>query len=292
MSIESIQQTQRRDYFQFTAPMRDVMRIMARRNASPRARAGLVLDLQAGAGPEVEIESRAIPVVAYSVAAGDLIALITEPAEDAEAEGGKIDLFLPRAPFDKVADEQGAERIEALKLGAGSAVGDATVASLRDCLRHATHPATANAVVVGQIHQALTVHLAQTYGGLRPPAARASGGLAPWQLRLARNTFDRHLDGSFSLTALARECLLSRSYFSRAFTRSTGLTPHRWLVRRRIEVAKEMMDDQRLSLAEIALACGFADQSHFTRNFSKACGTTPGSWRRSQADKARQSRSR
>ena len=281
--MEPIQQTHRRDYFRFTAPMRDVTRIMARRNASPCARNVLVLDLQADTGPEVEIESRAVPVVPYPTAVGDLVALITEPSEDAKAEGGEISLLLPREPFDRVADEQGVERIDALSLAAGSAVGDTTVSNLGDCLTHAAHQATGSEVVVSQIRQALTVHLAQTYGGLHPPETRASGGLAPWQLCLARNTFDQHLDGSFSLKTLARECGLSCSYFARAFARSTGLPPHRWLQQRRIEAAKEMMRDPRLSLAEIALACGFADQSHFTRIFSKACAVTPGSWRRSRA---------
>jgi AraC family transcriptional regulator len=55
------------------------------------------------------------------------------------------------------------------------------------------------------------------------------------------------------------ECRLSASHFSRAFRRNTGAAPHRWLMTRRVEVAKEKLRDGRLSLSDVALACGFAD---------------------------------
>jgi AraC family transcriptional regulator len=62
--------------------------------------------------------------------------------------------------------------------------------------------------------------------------------------------------------------------------------PHRghgaanWLLKHRIEVAKEKLHDRRLSLSEVALACGFADQSHLTRVFTRTVGVNPGAWRR------------
>jgi AraC-like DNA-binding protein len=73
------------------------------------------------------------------------------------------------------------------------------------------------------------------------PRPLVSGGLAPWQLRLARDTINANLDGDFSLEQIARECRLSVSHFARAFTRSTGISPHRWLMQRRVEVAKDLM---------------------------------------------------
>jgi AraC family transcriptional regulator len=134
------------------------------------------------------------------------------------------------------------------------------------------------------------VHLAQTYGGLRPVARPGRGGHAPWQERRAKEVLSSNLDGSVPLKDVARECRLSVSHFSRAFRRTVGVAPHNWLLTRRVDVAKEKLRDRRLSLSDVALACGFADQSHLTRVFTGTVGVSPGAWRRAldeqQADGA------
>ena len=73
---------------------------------------------------------------------------------------------------------------------------------------------------------------------------------------------------------------MSVSQFGRAFKKATGLTPHRWLVQRRLEQAMDLLLGSNLPLAEIALDCGFSEQSHFTRTFTRLVGTSPGEWRR------------
>jgi AraC family transcriptional regulator len=114
------------------------------------------------------------------------------------------------------------------------------------------------------------------------PRPFGSGALAPWQLRLARDTINANLEGELSLEQIARKCKLSVSHFARAFTRSTGISPHRWLMRRRVDVAKDLMLTTDAPLVEISLRCGFSDQSHFTRVFAEATGDTPGRWRQIQ----------
>jgi AraC-like DNA-binding protein len=89
-----------------------------------------------------------------------------------------------------------------------------------------------------------------------------------------------NLGSNLDLKDLASECGLSISYFCRAFRVSTGLAPHQWQIKRRIEVAKSLLRDNRKCLAEIAVGCGFTDQSHFTRIFTREVGTSPGQWRR------------
>src|SRR5436189_163530 len=79
----------------------------------------------------------------------------------------------------------------------------------------------------------------------------------------------RRLDQPISLPELARACKLSPGHFARAFRKMTGQPPHRWLMEQRIEKAKQLLVDSTLSLAQIALTCGFADQSHFTRVFAQ-----------------------
>ena len=75
---------------------------------------------------------------------------------------------------------------------------------------------------------------------------------------------------------LAIDCGVSVSHFSRAFRQSTGLSPHQWLLKRRVDQAKSLLRDRTLSLSDVALSCGFGDQSHFTRVFTKLTGITPG----------------
>jgi AraC-like DNA-binding protein len=108
----------------------------------------------------------------------------------------------------------------------------------------------------------------------------ARGGLAPWQERRAKGLLDANLDGEIRLADVARACGLSFGYFAHAFKRSTGLAPHRWLLQRRVERAKDLLQRSDLPLAEIALTCGFADQSHLGRVFGRMVGTPPGAWRR------------
>jgi len=82
-----------------------------------------------------------------------------------------------------------------------------------------------------------------------------------------------------SVTRLARKCGLSVTHFSRAFRRSVGMPPHQWLLHRRVDKARSLLECSKQELSEIALACGFADQSHFTRVFSRLVGTSPRAWR-------------
>lgn len=105
-------------------------------------------------------------------------------------------------------------------------------------------------------------------------------GLAPWQLRRVKAWLEATGDNSPSVTRLAEECGLSPRHFSRAFTQSTGLPPRRWLLERRVEMAKQLLLQPARPLADIALDCGFPSQSHFTRIFSARVGCSPGTWRR------------
>jgi len=118
----------------------------------------------------------------------------------------------------------------------------------------------------------------------RGPAV-TRGGLAPWQLERARELMTGDLQGHISLSWLAEKCGLSTRHFARAFRQSTGVPPHRWLLNHRVACAKELLCNPALSLAEIALACGFADQSHFTRVFTSVVRLSPGLWRRMQSQK-------
>lgn len=111
---------------------------------------------------------------------------------------------------------------------------------------------------------------------------RARGGLAAHQLRQVTEYLCEHLVEGASLQELANIAGLSRSYFSRAFRESTGMPVHQWLLQKRILRSKEFLLSTDFSIAQIALAVGFADQAHFSRMFGRAVGTSPAIWRRAR----------
>ena len=118
---------------------------------------------------------------------------------------------------------------------------------------------------------------------LRGQAAGARGALAPWQLKRAEALLSENLSVQVPLGQVAEECGLSIRHLARAFRQSTGVPPHRWLLNRRVQRAKELLPNSKLSLSDVALACGFGDQSHFTRTFTAAVRLSPGVWRRLQS---------
>ncbi|MGE8497971.1 MAG: helix-turn-helix domain-containing protein [Pseudomonas sp.] len=110
---------------------------------------------------------------------------------------------------------------------------------------------------------------------------RFKGGLAPAQRRLVREFIDNHLAEPLSLGQLADLCALSEYHFARMFSLSFGVPPHRYLLSRRLQRARELLRQGTLPLGDIALACGFASASHFSNRFRQAFGATPGHYRQS-----------
>ena len=95
----------------------------------------------------------------------------------------------------------------------------------------------------------------------------------------ATDYIDAHFDSDFGLADLASEAGLSRHYLIRAFRKQTGLTPHAYLTNRRVDAARTLLRNG-LPPADIALQCGFYDQSHLNRVFKARIGVTPGEFRR------------
>lgn len=109
------------------------------------------------------------------------------------------------------------------------------------------------------------------------------GGLASWQIRRVTAHIDADLAAKVRIKDLARLIEVSSSHFSRAFKQSFADTPHRYVMRRRVERAKTLMLATKTSLGRIAADCGFADQPHFNRHFRRLVGENPNTWRRARA---------
>lgn len=127
---------------------------------------------------------------------------------------------------------------------------------------------------------ALHSHLIASYGAARSVAPFAHGGLTPRQFKRARELMSGNLAAKIKVSEVAAACGLSHSHFARAFKQTAGHSPHRWLLRERVELAKTQLTETAASLDIVAAQCGFYDASHLSRVFSQIAGRTPSSWRR------------
>jgi AraC family transcriptional regulator len=117
---------------------------------------------------------------------------------------------------------------------------------------------------------------------ISPVAPR--GGLGRKALNRVTDYIRDHLAEDIGLIELSSMAGCSPQHFKRAFKRSIGLPPHRFLMARRVERAQGLLARRDLSIAEVAILCGFATQSHLTSVFRQQTGSTPGQWRRVTLD--------
>jgi len=237
------------------------------------------LQLRPYAFHELWYEGKAVPV--HHVRAGDtlLFDLRTVQAARMTVPFHSLQFFISRGLMKELAEDLEAPVMDEIHCGAGVPIGDPVIKRLGSAVRPAlAAPDEANDLFASHLMLSLSIYVCTTYGDLRTQRA-LPGGLSAWQESAAKELIDAHIDGSLALQRLAEICGLSTSHFAHAFKRSVGMAPHKWLLGRRIERAKELMMRSRSSLSDIALACGFADQSHLTRVFRRATGHTPAAWK-------------
>ena len=125
----------------------------------------------------------------------------------------------------------------------------------------------------------LAVHLIRHVSAPRRPERGRDGALPRGRLRAVVEYIEEHLDASPTLEQMAAVARLSPYHFARQFKAATGLPPHQFVIARRAERAKQLLQGGDLSLAEVAAHSGFSDQSQFTRHFKRVVGVTPGQFR-------------
>jgi AraC family transcriptional regulator len=222
---------------------------------------------------------QSVPVGRYPERGVSILDLEQEPTALLPTAFDFLQFHVTRSALDELADESRARRIETLEWPHGQ-IDEITSHLGRTFLPALERPEQASRLFLDHAASALIAHFAHSYGGMGTGAAVARGGLAPWQERRAKEMMNDRLEEDVSLDELATECRLSRSHFARAFKKSTGHSPHRWFLLRRVESAKAMLTSSDVPISEIALAAGFADQSHLTKVFCKVVGAPPAAWRR------------
>jgi AraC-like DNA-binding protein len=132
--------------------------------------------------------------------------------------------------------------------------------------------------VCGSMSSAVMATAAADVPGTAAP--RRAGGLPTVRLRGVLAFIEAHIADDIRLGELAALARLSTDHFAAQFRQSTGWSPHRYVVQRRIERSKALLASSVLPLAQIGYALGFASQAHFTTTFHKLVGVTPGAYRR------------
>ena len=129
------------------------------------------------------------------------------------------------------------------------------------------------------VEQAIAAALVDAYAGQRRPARPLRGGLGPARLRTIKEFVQAKMEDELTLIEMAQSVELSPAHFSRMFRKSTGETPHDFVLRQKVERAKEMLREAEMRVLDVAVACGFKTQQHFARVFRKMCGSSPTEYR-------------
>lgn len=200
-----------------------------------------------------------------------------------EGESGlSARLRIPTSLIDAAAAQVGSRSTTRVEIRNEFAVRDIVLERLAQAMlaemELEQHPA--QTLVVDSISMAIAAHMLRQYnafGGIEPCQAPPMG-----KRELARLIVyvEDNLDRQITLAELAEVVNVSRFHFTRLFKRSTGVTPIRFVEQCRIRRAQTLIADTDLSLVDIALVTGFADQSHFTRRFLRQVGCTPAAYAR------------
>lgn len=194
-------------------------------------------------------------------------------------------IYLHRELINRVAGEAFGLTPSEAQLTNGLAFADPMLEQLAITLLDAAREpggGAGSALFADSVAHLMAMHLLRRYSA-RPGSGRAASdrpAVSERRLRHVCDFIDSALHEDLSIPRLAAEAGLSAHAFGPAFTRATGSTPHSYVLRRRIERAKQLLRDSELPVLQVALQTGFASQSHLSTAFKRATGSTPGAYRR------------
>lgn len=172
-------------------------------------------------------------------------------------------------------------KVERVKLIPHHAMHDSAIAQIGRLL---TTELQANQfgsrLFVDSLTLALSIHLLRHYSEFQQPLREDFGGLPQRKLQSAIAYINDHLGEDLSIAAISQELEMSQYYFSRLFKQSMGTSPYQYLMRQRIERAKQLLRTTSLSVAAIAVQVGFANQNQLAIQFRKFTATTPSNYRK------------
>jgi AraC family transcriptional regulator len=134
------------------------------------------------------------------------------------------------------------------------------------------------------VEQEIATALVTAHAVTRRPVQTHRSGLGSARLRKIKELIHAKMEGDLSLDEMAQSVGLSTAHFARMFRKSTGETPHQFILRERVERAKAMLRAPHTRVLDAAIACGFKTQQHFAQVFRDACGVSPTEYRQAFSD--------
>lgn len=125
------------------------------------------------------------------------------------------------------------------------------------------------------LYHALLMHLLKNYCNKEFLTDQTGNGLPPHKLRQAINYINCNLDKNIKISDIAKLLDISQYYFCRLFRESTNVAPYRYVIQQRVFKVQALIRENKLSLCDIAIECGFSSQSQMTHHFRKLVGVTP-----------------
>ncbi len=189
-------------------------------------------------------------------------------------------ITVPHQTFHSVAEEMGGRAPE---LNGSPLLKDERILALVTAAEvDLANGSPAGRIYTDSIGRALAAALMHSQGVLRSPMRHYRGGLSPVQLRRVTSFVYENLHEDVSLVQMAEEAKLSPAYFSQMFHQSTGVAPHQFVLRARVERAKELLVKEDVRVLDVAIACGFQTQQHFARVFRVFCKMSPTQFRQAR----------
>lgn len=157
---------------------------------------------------------------------------------------------------------------------------DSFIAQLAVAFREEAHAGNSSShLYVDSLATLLAVHIARRYSDRSITMRSYKDGLPRAKLNLAREYIEQHLEDDITVGDLAQVVAISPYHFSRLFRQSAGLSPYKYIIKRRIDRAKQLLGSGDMPLSHIAVQLGFSSQSHFAQTFRQHTGMTPRNYR-------------
>jgi AraC family transcriptional regulator len=162
----------------------------------------------------------------------------------------------------------------------GSAFTDDALNSLMEQLRDALMRQEASPLFVQGLAQMIAIHLARDYGETNEESRGASPSLPGYKLRQITDWMSEHISEDFSLDELAARVGLSKFHFQRLFKSAVGVSPSRYQINLRLNEARQLLRETKMSVVDVALEVGYTNPSHFAQLFRRETGLSPSDYRR------------
>lgn len=166
------------------------------------------------------------------------------------------------------------------RLRDASAFNDEGLNSLLGLLREELMRGQASPLFVEALAQAISIHLARSYGVTDEESHSRSPSLPGYKLRQITDWISEHAAEEFSLERLAEQAGLSRFHFQRLFKSATGVSPSRYHINLRMNEARRLLRETKMSVVDVALEVGYTNPSHFAHLFRRETGLSPSDYRR------------